>query len=89
MADLRIPTNVPVSPGTRRDLASDRDDAVRAAQRAFFEAAMKGTANLPTPVRTAPAPQAAAPSRVDKFEFDPNNPPQEVLRPGSLVDIRV
>ncbi len=69
-------------------LGSQRDDAGRAAaQRAFFNAAM-GQAQAP---QTTPAPTAtAAPQSINRVaEARPADPPQKILRPGSLLDIRV
>lgn len=62
-------------------------DAARlAAQKAFFEMAMGRT---PAPAAPAPAADAAAPARVQRLP-DPAAPaPQKLLRPGSLLDIRV
>jgi hypothetical protein len=88
MADLRISTNLPA---TRPETGAERNEAVRAAQRAFFEAAMKRTPLQSLPAASAAAAPAQPPAspRVDKFVFDPDNPPEHPLRPGSLVDIRV
>ncbi len=72
MADLRVPARLPaVQPPARTE-------AVRAAQRAFFQTA--GAAEpAPAParpeVRDLPEPGAA--------------PPARPLRPGSLLDIKV
>ena len=74
-------------------------DAARvAAQRAFFDAAM-GRANAPAasaPSAATPAAQAfaaaRAPAPVQRAQIlpDPTAPaPAKVLRPGSLLDIRV
>lgn len=55
-----------------------------AAQRAFFEAALgKASAAQPAaaPERPAPAPAPAAAAA--------SEPPKKILRPGSLLDIRV
>ncbi|MDP3173536.1 MAG: hypothetical protein Q8M88_03775, partial [Phenylobacterium sp.] len=58
-----------------------------AAQRAFFEAAL-GRAPAPNPVVAAQA-QAVAPAAVQRIP-DPEAPaPTRILRPGSLLDIRV
>lgn len=79
MADLRI------TGGAAAPVQPQRPEAVRAAQRAFFQAALQGVQPVaPTPAQTTrPAatvqPQAAAPSAE----------PQRYLRPGSLVDIKV
>jgi len=62
-------------------------DAARvAAQKAFFEMAMGRT---PAPAAARAAPDAAAPARIHRIP-DPAAPaPQKLLRPGSLLDIKV
>jgi hypothetical protein len=83
MADLRI-TGGAQPPA----IPSQRSEAVRSAQRAFFQAALNEVA--PTaPVRSAqtqPTAQvrtAAAPSQSSAAE------PSRYARPGSLLDIKV
>jgi hypothetical protein len=62
------------------------DAARQAAQKAFFDAAM-GRAAAPTATRaTAPAP---APQRVELRPTANAEPPTRILRPGSLLDIRI
>ncbi len=78
--------------------ANPAADAARvAAQRAFFDAAM-GRANAPAasaPAASPPAAQAFAAARAPapvqrQIVPDPTAPaPAKVLRPGSLLDIRV
>ena len=89
MADVR-PTsapsaNLPVPRG-----GSARSETVRAAQAAFFQAALTETSAGPraAPVRAA---ATAAPVQAStRVAFDPGAPtPTRVLRPGSLVDIKV
>lgn len=59
-------------------------ETVRAAQRAFFEAAMSGTQATPeaapaaAPAKAPPAPQTEAAASAERY-----------LRPGSRLDIRV
>jgi len=67
-----------------------------AAQRAFFEAALGRTTPTQAQVPTkAPAPAAevqvrATPVRDVPLRAQiPDEPPQKILRPGSLLDIRV
>lgn len=66
-------------------------DQVRAAQRAFFQAALTATPAIQAaaPVTSAPQPVPpvlrSAPPRPD----DSDSPGERILRPGSLVDIRV
>ncbi len=83
------PTGLPFTPPT-----GQAPDAARsAAQKAFFDAAM-GRAPAPaapqTLARTAAAAPAAAP--VQRAEIRPApraEAPAKVLRPGSLLDIRI
>lgn len=87
MADLRIPAALPAA----RPAAAARTDAVRAAQRAFFDTALAG--GVPAPAATAapvaPAPPVA-PAREVRVAVDPQAPaPSRPLRPGSLLDIKV
>ena len=60
-----------------------RSEAVRAAQRAFFQAALNGVepAAAPQPRVTPTAPAQPVRSEV--------GPPSRMLRPGSLLDIKV
>ncbi len=66
-------------------------DAARvAAQRAFFDAAM-GRANAPA-AKPAAAAFTPPPAPVQRAQIMPDpaaEPPAKVLRPGSLLDIRV
>lgn len=80
------PTASPQVPAGQVQAPQDRDAGKLAAQRAFFEALGKtGAAASAPPAQTAqPAPaapsvQAAAPAEA----------PRKILRPGSLIDIRV
>lgn len=57
-----------------------------AAQRAFFEAALGKAAAAPAP--SAPAAPAATPVEA-RAAPAPSEPPRKILRPGSLLDIRV
>jgi len=67
-------------------VGGQREEAGRlAAQRAFFAAAM-GQAQAPAAAAPA-APQA--PVAVNRVADAPAEAPQKVLRPGSLLDIRV
>ncbi|MHB8287240.1 MAG: hypothetical protein ACYDD1_21545 [Caulobacteraceae bacterium] len=99
MADLRITSGAPVpSSGltTRAQLAPERSEAARAAQRAFFDAAMNKTA------ATGAAKSAAATAQTNgvassnavaiartPVHIDNTAPPTRMLRPGSLLDITV
>lgn len=72
----------PMSP-LERSIQPARDEAKLAAQRAFFQAAM-GRAGAPDSPAAAPAPVHA------QRTHDAQAPaPQKILRPGSLLDIRV
>ncbi len=60
-----------------------RSEAVKAAQRAFFQAALNGVGPVTVvqpPVSPTVKVQAARPEA---------NPPSRLLRPGSLLDIKV
>ena len=63
--------------------APGRNETVRAAQRAFFQAALNGAATTPEVQPTIRAVAAAQPVRAD------SSAPTRLLRPGSLVDIKV
>lgn len=67
--------------------------AKSAAQRAFFEAALGKTAGgaASVPVQTAAAqPPVVHATPVQRMPTgDPGEAPQKILRPGSLLDIRV
>ena len=82
MADIRTSaTSSSMVPQTRATPA--RSEAVKAAQRAFFQAALNGVepAAAAQP-RVAPT-VAVQPTRPE------TNPPSRLLRPGSLLDIKV
>ena len=63
--------------------APSRTEAVRAAQRAFFQAALNGTAASPV-VQPKAASAAATP-----VQRTTTAAPDRILRPGSLLDIKV
>ncbi len=65
----------------------------RAAQRAFFDAAL-GKAQAPTasvaaPVQLQAQAPAVRPVPIMRETPDPDQPPDRILRPGSFVDIKV
>jgi len=68
----------------------NQDSAKLAQQRAFFNAAM-GQAQAPAQAAApAAAPTASgAPAPTQRSASIPAEQPQKVLRPGSLIDIRV
>ena len=79
------PSNLPIQPAQ----AQGPDSARAAAQKAFFDAAM-GRATVPAPV-SAPA-QTTPTVFAQRVETRPDptaEPPSRVLRPGSLLDIRI
>ena len=89
-----FPIQTPVSGG-----AGPAGDGRSAAQRAFFDAAL-GRAGSPaaTPAPKAASPVAAAAPRFDlrpsaspnpAASTSPGEAPNRILRPGSLLDIRV
>jgi hypothetical protein len=62
----------------------------QAAQRAFFDAAMGRNASSPLATPAAPQASVAAPAhRVETRLEAPAQAPAKLLRPGSLLDIRV
>lgn len=75
MADMKIPPGGS-TPAIRPAGAPARSEAARLAQRAFFEAALRGEAAKPQP-----QPSAARPADSSQL--------QRPLRPGSLLDIKV
>ncbi len=84
MADLRVTGGLPATalkPG-------QPTEAVRSAQRAFFQAALNATApSAPVrPVETQPARPASAQSFAQTAQ---PAEPTRYLRPGSLLDIKV
>ncbi len=88
MADLRIPAPLPVAGGAAPARTSE---AVRAAQRAFFDAALSNAAP-PPPLRPATATnslQAAPLNTAASGATEAQSAPTRALRPGSLLDIRV
>ena len=83
MADLRIPAaGSSLVPQARTTPA--RSEAVKAAQRAFFQAALNGVEPVAATAQPKVAPAAAAqPIRSEGGQ------PNRLLRPGSLLDIKV
>ena len=59
-----------------------------AAQKAFFAAAM-GQAQTPPAASAAQAPPAPGPTAIHRIPDPGAEPPSRVLRPGSLLDIRI
>jgi len=105
MADSR--NTIGSTPPALRPVAPVRSEAARAAQRAFFEAALGKTpatsrtpavVQVQTPAPSAPArPASAIASLAGAFSAKPmgqaaaptDATPARVLRPGSIVDIKV
>jgi hypothetical protein len=83
MADIRNPVGPPALAPQGR-LAPARGETVRAAQKAFFEAALAGSTAAPAAPKAAAAPVVHT-TRLDAQPAAPNR----LLRPGSLVDIKV
>jgi hypothetical protein len=75
-----------VPPGAPGQVQRPVDPARAAAQRAFFEAALGKAPAAAAPV-AAPVVQAAAP--VQRTPERMAAKPEKILRPGSLLDIRV
>lgn len=87
MADLRI---TPGAQALTPAQPAGRDAAVKAAQRAFFNAALTQT-SAPSGVRRQteePARPVAAAART-AMDLSSGAQPDRVLRPGSLLDIKV
>jgi acyl CoA:acetate/3-ketoacid CoA transferase len=63
-----------------------QDSGKLAAQRAFFQAALSQAQGAAAPA-AASAPQTTA--QVQRVAAAPAEQPQKILRPGSLIDIRV
>lgn len=87
MADLRIPSSLPpaATPTPART-----SEAVRAAQRAFFDTALTNASapSVARPAAAAPAAAAQAKPAVT-VSTEGQAPPARPLRPGSLLDIRI
>jgi hypothetical protein len=78
----------PIQPGFQNQIPSPRADSPRnAAQRAFFQAALGGTAPARAVAEPETAPRAAPVQRV--MTEAPTEAPTRILRPGSILDIRV
>lgn len=90
------PNAFPTQPATTSVVGTAADAARAAAQRAFFDAAM-GRAGAPAAPAAPAAPQAQVftpqTAPVQRAELRPAaisaDPPAKLLRPGSLLDIRV
>ncbi len=82
MADPIRPPSWPNLPA-----APQRADARTAAQRAFFQQALNGMAATTTSSQEEPRRQA--PRQPDLRIEIPDAPPQKILRPGSIIDIKV
>lgn len=97
MADLRIPASSALTPVQRPAVAPARAQSARAAQKAFFDAALGQTTTTTAGTATASVATTGAVSASRAVTvaqrppvFDPNMaPPSRLLRPGSLVDITV
>lgn len=84
---MTTPVRPPLIPDT--SAAPARTDASRtAAQRAFFDAAF-GKASTASQAAAQPQPPAVHVTHVHRIPDPSSEPPQKILRPGSLLDIRV
>jgi hypothetical protein len=82
----------PIRPGFQAPpQATQRPDAARNnAQRAFFQAAMGNAAAPAAPQAQFTAQAARAPQATQRMPTSfPAEPPTRILRPGSLLDIKV
>jgi len=81
MADIRAPqwpaVRTPSAPPAKADARTE-------AQRAFFQAALAGQT-----ATASEAPRAAAARAPDLRIQMPEAPPEKILRPGSIIDIKV
>lgn len=68
----------------------ERQDAGKAAaQRAFFQAALSQAQGASAPAAAAAPQTTAQVQRTATVAAAPTDQPQKILRPGSLIDIRV
>lgn len=78
----------PIFPVAPQPAAPARADAARsAAQKAFFDMAMGKAATAPAQASTATP--SAAPATLQRIPDAGAEKPEKILRPGSLLDIRV
>lgn len=99
MADPRIISGAQLpstGPTTHARITPERSESARAAQRAFFDAAMKGTAapKAAEPAIAAVKAASATPGKAviiarTPVHIDNATPPTRLLRPGSLLNIIV
>lgn len=88
MTTVRPPAFPPIrTPEPPRNPAATGDSAKLAAQRAFFQAALGQAAPAAAPQKIS-EPSAARVSAA-KMPDPTAEKPQKILRPGSLLDIRV
>jgi hypothetical protein len=88
------PNGLPFTPPATPPAGQGANAARSAAQKAFFDAAMGRSSAPQTPATTAPRPAAPtgfalAPQRADLRPAPGAEPPAKLLRPGSLLDIRI
>lgn len=90
MADIRsVPGAAAGLPTPTRPLQGARAEAIRAAQKAFFDRALDPS-QATAPARPATAASATPVPPVTRLTFDADAPPpSRPLRPGSLLDIKV
>ncbi|MBX3483621.1 MAG: hypothetical protein KF737_08885 [Phenylobacterium sp.] len=75
-------------PGGHGPQAQPQDPAKAAAARAFFDAALR-QAGAPTQPAAPMAATSTAQPALRTAAVQPAEAPQKILRPGSLIDIRV
>jgi hypothetical protein len=81
------PTNLPVQAPASQ--AGGADAAKAAAQRAFFQAALGGAAKPAAPQAQATTTPTVFAQPVQRIPDPKAEAPTKILRPGSLLDIRV
>ena len=86
MADIRTSAGSHLATQVRPTPA--RSDAVKAAQRAFFQAALNGVEPAGAVAPQVSQPRVAPAMAVQATRPD-GTPPSRLLRPGSLLDIKV
>lgn len=89
MTAIRPPVFPPIRTPDQASGTARAEPGKLAAQKAFFQAALgqTGPAQAPQTVSSNPAPSASAPAQ--RIPDPGAEKPQKILRPGSLLDIRI
>ncbi|MFC3071370.1 hypothetical protein [Phenylobacterium soli] len=87
---MTSPVRPPIFPPSQAAQAPRAEAGRTAAQKAFFDIAMgKATAPAQAPAAAPTASAPAAPKPIQKTPDPTAEAPTRILRPGSLLDIRV